>query len=61
MNDALFPGAYATHLHTTSNYAELYSTISYLQKFAKSAPEKSKYAIHYVLLILVEKLRNTTN
>lgn len=60
MNDS-FPYAYASHIHKTSNYAELYSTICFLQKFAKTAPQESTYAIHYVLKILVDKLSHTTD
>ena len=60
MNES-FPYAYASHLHTTSNYAELYTAISTLQKFAKTAPPESQYALHYVLKLLVEKLKHTTN
>ena len=47
MNDS-FPYAYAAHIHTTSNYAELYAAISTLQKFAKTAPEESHYALQFL-------------
>jgi uncharacterized protein with NAD-binding domain and iron-sulfur cluster len=60
MNDS-FPYAYAAHIHTSSNYAKLHDTICFLQQFAKTAPSESQYALHYVLKILVDKLKNTTN
>ena len=60
MNDS-FPYAYDSHLYTTSKYSKLLDTINFLQKFSKTAPPESQYALHYVLKLLVEKLKHTTN